>query len=908
MITPAVVRDPLRYSANTHAEIFEFLESSPNGLTTREAEFRIEMIGENKLPEQKPDSIFTIFFRQFQSPLIYILLVASIAIFFIGERVDSAIILFVLLFNSITGAIQEGKAQNTLRALQTFVKTNSTVLRDGTEVILPDTAVVPGDIITLNEGEKIPADARLVISHSLMIDEAALTGESSPVHKITEPLRAPAENATDARNMVFRGTYITSGNGIAVVTATGIDTVIGGISQKITSIDTDIPLKASIGKLSKFVLWIIAGLSVVLFAMNLSSGATFKETFIIVVSVVVSIIPEGLPIVMTLVLAMGVWRMNLRKALVKKLHAVEGLGHAKIIAVDKTGTLTKNEMVIRKIYADGEIFYVQGIGYEPKGAITQGGKKVSVTTNTILQKVGKIAALCANAQVAFMEKEKIWRVGGDPTEAAMLVLGEKLGYKREELEREMPLLHEVPFDYKTRFHLVAHQVKQKQFVTIAGAPEQVLARCTKYSENNRFIKLTETKREALESIFHKMSSEGLRVVAFGVAELSLAETEFYAASANATFSFVGFFGMEDALRLEVRDAVLRAQTAGIRVVMITGDHSITAGAIARAAGITDRDDEIITGVAIDNLSDEELARALEKIRVFARVTPEHKLRIIQAYRSRGEVVAMTGDGVNDALSLVAADLGVAMGKIGTEVAKEAADIILLDDNFGTILSAVEEGRNIYHSMKKVILYLFSSGLGEALTVIGALVLGYPLPLLASQIIWLNFVTNGFLDIGLAMDQKEKHLLTSKFARTSKYLIDKFMGWRMATMALPMAVGTLALFSVYANVDLEKAWTMSLTSLAVFQWFNVWNCRSDRNSIFGSNIFSNIFLLGAMSIVIALQILAIYTPFLQRILHTVPLSIAEWGIIIAIALSIVVIEEVRKFVYRRTLRKEVAINA
>lgn len=870
------------------------LTSSERGLSEGEAQHRLKEFGPNTLPVAKPESYVVMLLRQFRSPLIYTLFAASVVIFVMGEKVDAGIILFVLIFNAIVGAIQEGRAQNTLLALRTFAETSATVLREGKEFIIPDYEVVVGDILILQEGAKVSADARIVLARNLKIDQASLTGESGAVGKIADKLSRPDLAVADQSNMVFKGTNVTTGSGRAIVVATGLSTNIGMVAREIAGIDTEVPLKANIRYLSRVIIFLVAVLSVLLFFGGIALGHPVKQMFATVVSLAVSVIPEGLPIVMTLVLAAGVWRMSRRNALVKKLQAVEALGQARVIAVDKTGTITKNELVIKKVWVSGTVFDIGGIGYEPEGDIRLEGNVVDAANHPELLFAGKVAALCAGATAMFSEEEGRWRVAGDPTEAAMNVFGQKVGFMKDDLERESPLVSEIPFDYALKYHSVVHRVDGKNFLSLVGAPETVLGLCLKIRRDGKEYVLSKKDKEELERIFGTMSNAGLRVVAFATREGSQSAPS---PESIGSLTFGGFFGMEDALRPEVREAMSRAAAAGIRVVMITGDHKLTARAIAREAGIYREGDEVCAGSEIDAMSDAELAHKLGFVSVFARVTPEHKLRIINAYRKRGEVVAMTGDGVNDAPSLVAADLGVAMGKIGTEVAKEAADIVLLDDNFGSIVSAIEEGRSIYTTIKKVILYLFSTGLGEVLAITAALFIGFPLVVLPAQIIWLNFVTDGFLDVALAMEPKEKGLLSGTFARPKRYLIDGLMAGRMILMAVTMMVGTLFLFSLYVEDDLGKALTISLTTLAIFQWFNAWNCRSETESIFRMNPFANMFLVGATGLVICLQILAVYNPFLQGILHTMPLSLSEWLMIIPVAFSIVFVEEIRKFFYR-----------
>ncbi len=877
-------------------EVLETLHSQENGLTNEEVKNRLVKYGLNKLPEAKLDSLTVIFLHQFQSPLIYILLFASLIVFFMREFIDGSIILFVLTFNAIVGTIQEGKAQNTLLALKKFAETNTKVLRDGKELVIPDYEVVPGDIVILQEGDKVPADARIILSNNLTVNEAAMTGESQPVHKFDEILSAPNLPTADQKNMVFKGTNVLAGNGKAVVVATGLDSVLGKISKEIAVIHSEIPLKANIRYLTRLIIITVGVISTSIFLLGIFLGHSAKEMFTTVVSLSVSIIPEGLPIVMTLVLATGVWRMSKRNALVKKLQAVEALGQARIIAVDKTGTLTKNEILLQEVYVNGKIFNIEGEGYKPEGAVILNNSKIDPLNHQELLLAGKLAAFVTNNGVTFDDELKTWQATGDPTESSLSVFAQKVGFNKEVLEKESPRLSEIPFDYKNKYHAVSNKVDGTIDLTVLGAPEEILEVVTKIWHEGKSQPISAEKKKELESVLVKMSQEGLRVLAFALKDNVSDDIK---PKDVEELTFVGFFGLKDTLRPEVHEAMKQAMSAGIKVVMITGDHKITAEAIAREAGIYHEGDTILTGEDIDSLSDDEFANMLDKISVFARVTPEHKLKIVRAYKKRGEIIAMTGDGVNDAPSLVAADLGVSMGKIGTEVAKEAADIVLLDDNFASIIAAIEEGRSIYKTIKKVILYLFSTSFGEVFTIIGALLLGFPLPILAAQILWLNFVTDGFLDVSLAMEPKEEGLLKSNFEHPKKYLLDRLSIQRMFLMAIPMMIGTLFLFSRYYQTDMMKAWTVSLTVLAAFQWFNAWNCRHERKSVFQLNPFSNKLLLGSIITVIALQLFAVYNPFMQKILHTTALSLTDWLLIIPVASSIMVVEEIRKYIFRLT---------
>jgi Ca2+-transporting ATPase len=618
--------------------------------------------------------------------------------------------------------------------------------------------------------------------------------------------------------------------------------------------------------------------------------------FATAVSLAVSAIPEGLPVVLTLVLATGVWRMARRNALVKKLQAVEALGAARIIAVDKTGTLTKNEMVVREVIIGGKVFEIEGSGYAPVGEIKLRGKKCAVENHPELKLAAKIAALAASAQAIFLEEQGIWKVSGDPTEAALAVFAKKIGVIKEDIAPDDAVVDDRPFDYKTKYRMLAIREGKTLFAAIAGAPEVLLTSASHELRDDKHVKMTAERRQELLAEFSEISQRGLRVVGFGYIEKPLPRKE--AATGDiGEMTIAGFFAMEDALREEVPEAMRRAHEAGIRVVMITGDYKLTAMAIAKEAGILKDKDRVVTGDELAALDEKGLASIIHEVTVFARVTPEDKLKIVQAYRAAGLTIAMTGDGVNDAPSLVAADLGVAMGKIGTEVSKEAADIVLLDDNFGSIVAAVEEGRSIFKTIKKVLLYLFSTSMGEVLALAGAIVLNVPLPILPRQILWLNLVTDGFLTVALAMEPKEKDLLRGKFVKPNRYLIDKDMVVRSIIMSGVMMVGTLYLFKDYYQTDLIKAQTIALCVLAVYQWFNAWNCRSDRDSIALQNPFANWWLIAATIIVVVLQVAATTVPILQDTLQLVPLTAYEWTMVVLVALTIIIAEEIRKLVAR-----------
>ncbi len=853
------------------------------GLTSKQVEQLRFEYGTNSLPEAKVPGIHIVFLRQFVSPLILLLLVSAGIIFAMGDFWDTVIILFVVVFNSIIGTIQEGKAQNALLALKKMVEGSATVVRDGHVSIVSDKELVPHDIIILQEGDKVPADARLLESSELRVNESSITGESVPVGKEVE---------NEHKSQLFRGTTVVLGSGKAFVEATGKNTRIGKISTSIASIDTDVPLKKNIEHLARILIGIVMFVAFIVFALGVSRGEPLVEMFKTVVALSVSLVPEGLPVVLTLVLASGVWKMTKHNVLVKRLQAVEALGRAKIIAVDKTGTITENEMTLQKMYINGRTYDVGGLGYAPVGSFALDGEPVDPLNHQDLLLAGRVAWFGVNARTVFLEETKEWKVSGDPTEAALRVFAEKLGFKDETHEGQK--IFEIPFGHDTKYHLSITRFDKKHFLSMVGAPEVVLKNCDRVWRKQKSEIFTDEDKEQAEQEFVKFSKDGYRVVGLAVqqdAGESVDPENF------KNLVFVGFCAIRDPLRNYVQQAVARAHEANIRVVMITGDHKVTAYAIAKQAGIATSEDRIITGSELDTLDDIDLVNRFNDVDVFARVTPEHKLRIVELFKKRGEIIAMTGDGVNDAPSLAAADLGIAMGIKGTEVAKDASDIVLLDDNFGGIISAVEEGRNIYQTIKKVIVYLLSTNIGEAVAITLAIIIGLPLPLLPSQIIWLNFVTDGFLVLALAFAPKEFGLLDKKFTQT-RQLISWKMVLRMTLLGFTIAFSALIVFSLYLEQGLVIANTVALATLAASQWFNSWNCRHDLYSTFSFKNKRNNYLIIATLIVVGLQMFAVYNPFMQKILYTSALSLNDWLFIVVCSSAVLFVEEIRKFTARK----------
>lgn len=897
-------------------QVLKELTTNKNGLSQEEATRRLERYGFNALPEKKGDSYPKLFFRQFMSPLIYILLVSAVIVTLLGEYADAGVIMLVVVTNALIGAYQEGKAQNMLASLSKFTETEATVIRGGREIIIPDKNIVPGDIIVLHDGEKVPADSRLIYSTGLLADESALTGESRSVKKNTKVVSADMP-VTDQANMLFRGSLVVNGTAQAVVVSTGLETVVGKISQKLIGLEAEVPLQRNMRNFSKLVIVFVVLINVILISAGVFYGTDWVDIFLVAVAVSVSLIPEGLPVILTLVLATGVWRMGKRNALVKRLQAVEALGQAKVIAVDKTGTITKNELMVGEVYANNEIFKVSGDGYEPFGKITQNGKVLNSANHGCLMLAGRIASFCASAEAVYHKENNRWKLTGEPTEVALDVLAQKIGFIKKDLEQENPQVSEIPFNSDIKFHGTVHRTnkkgeKDRYFLTVVGAPEVVISKAKFIWTESGVKKITENDRQKFFKEVENMSHQGLRVLAFSYNDNS---KKTHTPDTLPALTLVGLYGMSDIIRAEAKQAIFRAYEAGIKVLMITGDHEITARSIAKEVGIFKEGDLVVTGRVLQKMSPEELADKLDKITVFARVTPDDKLRIISEYKKRGDIIAMTGDGVNDALSLVAADLGVSMGRVGTEVAKDASDIVLLDDNFGSIISAVEEGRAIYDSTRKVVVYLLSSNVAEALVIVVAVLLGWPLPLLATQIIWLNMVTDSFLVIALAYDPKDPKILKRPQKTPSKYLIDKLMATRALFMGAVMMVGTLILFRMYLpgaeqaagglpDEAMVKVWTVTLTALTLFQWFNIWNSRSDTKSVFKTKFWDNKYLLLASVAVLLIHLAAVYVPFMQSFLHTTALSITDWLIIFAVSITIILAEELRKHFYKTSAQKHI----
>jgi len=830
------------------------------------------------------------------SPLIYLLIGAALIAFILNEVSDAFVILAVVILNSVIGTIQEGRAEKSLESLKRLSKKMVMVRRDGIEKNIAARELVPGDIILLSAGDAIAADARILSSHELRVSEASLTGESLPIGKTTEALPEDTILA-ERRNMIFSGTYANAGRAVAIVTTTGQRTELGKVARLATEeTEPPTPLERKVAQFGKMIIFAACGIFLLIVGVGWWRGLALSEIFMVGVSQVVSMVPEGLPVAITVALAVGVRRMANRGAIVRRLAAVETLGSTSIICTDKTGTLTRNEMTVSEVYVaargnDGTSLSVSGVGYSPEGSLSQkNGQSISATDFPELRKLFVAGALCNDSHLVEPDKSApTWSILGDPTEGALLAVAGKYGMKKEELEREFPRTNEIPFDSSTKLMATEHLFNGVPTILVKGAPEQVL-------------KLCKDSGQALE-IADEMARRALRVLAFAEVENMRIDPKEGFSKMAGSMRFLGLMGQMDPPREEVFQAVQDCQAAGIRPVMVTGDHKETGHAIGALIGIVRPGDEAVDGVELEKMSEAELDERLDRISVFARVHPEQKLRIVEAFQKKQNVVAMTGDGVNDAPALARADVGVAMGISGTETAKEAAKIVLTDDNFATIVQAVRQGRLVYRNVKKLILYLFTTGLSELIILFGALLVGYPPPLAAVQILWINLVTDGALTFTLIMEPEEGDEMRHKPILRSEPLVNRVMAKRMLFLSPTIAISTLGYFIYGMNSgrSFVEVQTATFTVLAVSQWFNAMNCRSHWQSVFKMSLFRNKWLIGGLLIGNALQAAVIYLPFMNSVFYTTPIPLKE-AIAIGLAASLVLwVEEARKFFVRRSKR-------
>jgi Ca2+-transporting ATPase len=872
-------------------KVFEQLKTSTGGLAQVEAKKRLDEYGLNQLQASKRISPLKILAEQFKNVLIVILLVATILSAFLGHGLEAIVITVIVLFAVILGFLQEYRAEQALEALRKMAAPEATVIRDGKENKIPAVEVVPGDLIILRAGDKVPADLRLIEAVNLQANEAPLTGESMPVTKTTTALKTQNLPAGDRTNLAFAGTAVTYGRGSGIVVATAMGTEFGKIASLLEGVETTrTPLQENLDKLGHTLAKGALVLVALVVGLGLFRGQPFVEMFVFGVSLAVAVVPEALPAVVTISLAIGVKRMVKRHALIRRLPAVETLGSTTVICSDKTGTLTKDEMTVRKIFIAGELLDVTGAGYGPKGEFLKSNSAFEPSDH--LKKLLLGGVLASDAHIEAGDTNGTWQMKGDPTEGALVAAAAKAGIHKREMDKQFPRVHEIPFTSETKRMTTMHKHGDMHIAYSKGAAEIILSSCKSLLTPEGEKPLDEKAKQAINDAARSMAEGALRVL--GVSYKPEAAKE----GADKDHVFLGLVGMIDPPRAEAKAAIETCKQAGIKVIMITGDHPITATAIAKELGIL-TDGKIITGPELDALSDQDFEKEVQNIQVYARVSPEHKLKVVGALQKKGHVVAMTGDGVNDAPALKKADIGVAMGITGADVTKEAGAMTLTDDNFASIVAAVEEGRGIFGNIKKYLMYLLSSNTGEIALILGSSLLGMPLPLTAVQILYVNLATDGLPALALAVDPPQENIMNKKPRKAGNGIFTKPVIWLIVTGGLWSALINLSLFAWARSSGrgLTEAMTMTFVSLVLIQFFKAYNFRAPDASAFHKP-FRNKWLNMAVLWELILLLCVIYIPFLHEPFSTFSLTLKDWIIILSLAITVIPAIEIAKLLIKR----------
>lgn len=902
-----------QYHVDETTTVLSSLKTSRQGLSRLEVEERLRQYGPNELVEKGKTSAFKLWLEQFKDFLIIILLVAVALSAFLGETVDAIVIFVIILFATTLGFLQEYRAEKAMDALKRMAAPTASVIRDNEEKEIPASELVPGDIVVVRTGDKIPADCRIIEAVNLKAEEAPLTGESVPVEKVDRPVPADA-SLGDRRNMIFMGTAAVYGRGTAVVTATGMNTEFGKIATMLQAVkQEETPLQKNLDKMGRLIAYAALALTAILAVLGILRGHEVLEMLIWGVSLAVAAVPEALPAVVTISLALGVQKMVKRHALVRRLPSVETLGSTTVICSDKTGTLTQDQMTVRRVYADRKLIDVSGVGYEPKGDFKIKDsliKAMEYPTLTALFNIGVLAS-----DTTLHQENGNWKIKGDPTEGALVVTAAKAGFSLSALTEESPRIGEIPFSSETKRMTTVHNTSRGKMAYAKGAAEVILGSCNYVLLDGKQVALDDKGREDIVTAGQAMANNALRVL--GLAYKPLRHDTPVDAEIERDMVFAGLVGMIDPPREEVKDAVKICDEAGIKTVMITGDHKLTAVAIARELNIM-KDGLALTGAELDKLGENEFENIVEKVDVYARVSPAHKLRVVEALHKKGHTVAMTGDGVNDAPALKKADIGVAMGVTGTDVTKEAASMVLTDDNFASIVAAVEEGRGIFNNIKKYLVFLLSANLGEILLMAAAILLGPVfgleeglIPLVAVQILYVNLATDGLPAIALSIDPKEKDIMKAKPRQRDQTIFDQGVILYLVIAGIWTAAVTLGIFvwSVNYGRDFAEAQSMTFVTLILVEFFNAFNCRSLEQSLFKVGITSNKWLLLAIFWELVLLMVIIYVPALQEPFKTHSLTLVDWAITIGAAATIFVAFEIVK-VFQRLVksRKQQVVTA
>ncbi len=867
------------------------LQTNTQGLTLEEVSRRINKYGPNKLPEGKKLSLLALFFGQFKNPLIYILFFALIISFATDHYTDGWIVFAVIMISTVVGFLQEYKANNALSQLKQLIKHKAKVIRDGKEIVVAQEKLVPGDIILLNSGDKVPADARIIEAKNLEVVEATLTGESFPIEKNTAP--APEDTAmADRKNMVYQGTVISRGTGKAVITATGLRTEIGHIADMVHKTEESAtPLQKQMIGFGKMIGIALIVINIGIFSLGILMGKPLFEMFMTSVAMVVAAVPEGLLPAMTVILAIGMQRLAKQKGLVRKMLATETLGSVSVICSDKTGTLTQGEMRVVEIVTQTKRISHDGNAFSE--SIEPDGDASHITAL-------KIGLLCNNAIIENPDDAiHAWKIIGNPTEKALLLAGRAAGLHKELLEEKTPRIAELPFESEIKYMITGHETGKEHFISyIKGAPERVLPLMGRLDVEGQQAELSEEKKKAIQKQCDELTASGLRVIAVGYRlEKTLTKYDAGTIGSSRDFVYVGLIAIKDPLRPEAKEAISLCQSAGIRPVIITGDHKLTAMAIAKDLGLKVTKKNVMEGTTLDKISDEKLKTIIDSILVFARVEPRHKIRIVTALQQNGEIVAMTGDGVNDAPALKKADIGVAVGS-GTDVAKETADLVLLDDNFKTIVSAVERGRGTFDNIRKVTLYLLSNSFNEVVLISLSLILGLPLALLPVQILWIKMVEDSLPSISLAFDPINKNVMTQPPRNKKEAVLNSSLKKLLILFFLTAVPLLFAIYYYYwtTTENIILAQTITFVGLGIVSRFYIYSIRGLTQPITSYNPFKNHFVNWSTAFGFLMIIIAIYLPFLNTVLHTVPLGIREWGVLLAYALISLTVYEIGKKIF------------
>ncbi|WP_416826909.1 cation-translocating P-type ATPase [Ectobacillus polymachus] len=871
------------YELRTHEVEKTVKTNVTTGLTELEANSRYKQFGSNELRQAKQPSVWSVFFAQFKDFMVLVLLGATIISALLGELVDAIAIVAIVFINGVLGFLQERKAEKSLEALKELAAPQVTVIRNGKWLKIPSKGLVSGDVIKFTSGDRIGADVRIVEATNLYIEESTLTGESVPVQKKVEVIQSSHTALGDQKNMAFMGTMVTRGSGMGVVVNTGMNTAMGQIANLLQSAEeNETPLQRRLEQLGKILIIVALVLTAIVVFMGVYQGNNVYHMFLAGVSLAVAAIPEGLPAIVTVVLSLGVQRMIKKNSIVRKLPAVETLGCASVICSDKTGTMTQNKMMVTHLWYGGEMSQVTGKGYNPIGEFLQ--KEIRIVPSNVksLQQLLLFGALCNNANI--VKKKKEYVLDGDPTEGALLAAAMKAGYTREVLQTHYVIEKEFPFDSTRKMMTVIVRDKNRnRFVVTKGAPDVLLQISTNILWKNQLQSMPIHKKE-VEGAIAMLGSQALRTIAIAYKPLGQGEMIEHEKDAENKLIFIGLQGMIDPPRPEVKLAVQQCKEAGIRTIMITGDHKMTAMAIAKELDILQGDGKVVGGEELSRLTVDELDEIVEKTCVFARVSPEHKLKIVRALQNRNHIVAMTGDGVNDAPAIKASDIGIAMGISGTDVAKEASSLILLDDNFATIKDAIEEGRNIYENIRKFIRYLLASNVGEILVMLFAMMLALPLPLVPIQILLVNLVTDGLPAMALGLDAPEEDVMKRRPRHPKEGVFSRGLGWKVISRGFLIGFVTLLSFIIMYNQnpnDLLYAQTVAFATLVLSQLILVFDCRSE-HSIFHRNPFGNLYVVGAVIISVIVMLIVIYYPPLQPIFNTLPIKARDWLLICALS--------------------------